>query len=384
MSERNTSRRTFLKTTGVVAAVGLGSTIPASAAEISNAPVPDDTDALTYATMGTDKDNPTAKLYGNFKCPYTQEFVRGGNLEAVLNEYVASGDLNIQFRALAYQPPGTSSHGTSTHYISDSDPLISEAAMGVWDVSPGDYWQFFNYMFSDLISGNVSFSEMESRMQSTSVSDRSTIIDRASSGTYDNEVEQNRYSAGDYGVTFTPTLVLDGETIPPHHDTNELLEWIGSRISSSSTSSDTEEDTDSSDDESNSESSSDENNNDSSSDESNNDNSSVDSSDSDASEDASSSDSSSSDSSSSDSSSSDSSSSEGSESADSNSSSGSSSSSDDRSSEDQSSSSSPSEDTSASDNTSSNSETDSDSEQSADNSGSQSISIGEFCRMFLK
>ncbi|GAA0239806.1 hypothetical protein GCM10009000_064210 [Halobacterium noricense] len=355
-----------MKTTGVVAAVGLGSTIPASAAEISNAPVPDDTDALTYATMGTDKDNPTAELYGNFKCPYTQEFVRGGNLEAVLNEYVASGDLNLQFRALAYQPPGTSSHGTSTYYISDSDPLISEAAMGVWDVSPGDYWQFFNYMFSDLISGNVSFSEMENRMQSTSVSNRSTIIDRASSGKFDDEVEQNRYSAGDHDVTFTPTLVLDGETIPPHHDTDELLEWIGNRISSSSTSSDTEDNTDSS---------SDETKDDSSNNESDNDSNSTDSSDNDTSEDSTSSDSSSSEPSASE----DSGSSGGSTSSDS------SSSSDEGSSdEEQSSSSSPSENTSSSDNTTSSSETDSDSEQSTDDSGSQSISIGEFCKMFLR
>ncbi|WP_433630560.1 hypothetical protein [Halomicrococcus sp. NG-SE-24] len=86
--------------------------------------------------MGTDKDNPTATLYGNFKCPYTQEFVRGGNLEAVLNEYVTSGDFNLRFRALVYQPPGTSSHGSDYYYISDSDPLISQAALGVWDVSP--------------------------------------------------------------------------------------------------------------------------------------------------------------------------------------------------------------------------------------------------------
>ncbi|MCO8243451.1 MULTISPECIES: thioredoxin domain-containing protein [unclassified Haladaptatus] len=224
-----------MKTTGVLAAIGVGGAIPASAeTAIPEAPVPNDTDELTYATMGTDPNNPTATVYGNFKCPFTQKFVREGNLEAVLNEYVTSGEMNLRFRALAYQPPGTSSHGTSTYYISDSDPLISESALSVWDVSPDDYWQFFDYMFSGLISGNVSFSEMKGRMQTADVSDRGTIIDRASSGRFDDTVEENRYDAGDYGVTFTPTMVLDGETIAPHHDTDTLLNWIGGQLSSAS------------------------------------------------------------------------------------------------------------------------------------------------------
>ncbi|MFH5801519.1 thioredoxin domain-containing protein [Haladaptatus sp. CMAA 1911] len=238
MSKQNASRRTFLKTTGVMAAVGLGGSIPVNAAtDLSNAPVPDDADERTYATMGTNPDAPTATVYGNFKCPYTQKFVRDGNLEAVLDEYVTSGDLNLRFRALAYQPPGTTSHGTSTYYISDSDPLISEAALGVWNVSPEDYWEFFNYMFSDLIRGNVSFSEMEDRMDSADVSSRETIIDRASSGRYDDDVEENRYTAGDYGVSWTPTMVFDGDKTSPHHDVDDLLSWLGERIPNASASS---------------------------------------------------------------------------------------------------------------------------------------------------
>lgn len=367
MSDRTPSRRTFLKTTGVVAAAGLGSAVPASAAETPSAPVPDDTDALTYATMGTDKDNPTATLYGNFKCPYTQEFVRGGNLEAVLNEYVTSGDLNLRFRALAYQPPGTSSHGSDYYYISDSDPLISQAALGVWDVSPEDYWGFFNYMFSDIISGNVSYGEMEDEMQAAGVDNRSTIIDRADSGRYSDDVEQNRYSAGDYGVTFTPTLVLDGETTAPHHGTEDLLDWIGGRIStSSSNSSDTES---SSEDTSSDETSTSE---DTSSD--------ADSSSADSSSDS---DSSSTDSSSeTDDSSSDSSSTDTASASDQ--SSGSSASADTQSTSDSSSGSEDGSTDSSSDETASSTEQSStDSTSTASDSSSESISVGDFCRKVL-
>ncbi|WP_433630553.1 DsbA family protein [Halomicrococcus sp. NG-SE-24] len=79
-----------------------------------------------------------------------------------------------------------------------------------------------------MISGNVSYGEMEEEMQAAGVDNRSTIIDRADSGRYSDDVEQNRYSADDHGVTFTPTLVLDGETIAP--TTALRICWTGSAI----------------------------------------------------------------------------------------------------------------------------------------------------------
>jgi hypothetical protein len=94
---------------------------------ISGAPVPNDPNQFTYATMG-EGNNPTATLYGNLKFPYTKDFVLN-NLEDVIREFVEPGRLDIRYRALAYEPPGESSHGSSYYYISSSDPRISECAM---------------------------------------------------------------------------------------------------------------------------------------------------------------------------------------------------------------------------------------------------------------
>jgi protein-disulfide isomerase len=234
MAQQTSTRRTFMKTVSA-AAVGLGAMGTASAApSVGGAPVPDDTD-LKYATMGTDTDNPTATVFGNFKCPYTQNFVNN-NLKDVIDEYVSTGQLNVEFRALALQPPGTSSHGSSTYYISSSDPRISEVALSAWNEQPDNYWDFFEMMFDDLVSGTVTYGDMRNHLDSAGVGDRSAIISNAKDGDYNSAVEQTADVAGSYGVSFTPTMELNGETTPPHHDADSLLDWISSQISGSSSS----------------------------------------------------------------------------------------------------------------------------------------------------
>ncbi|WP_227379021.1 DsbA family protein [Haladaptatus halobius] len=233
MARQTSTRRTFIKTI-TASALGIGLAGKASATRsVSEAPVPDQTSNLKYATMGTDADNPTATLYGNFKCPYTQDFVNN-NLKDVLGKFVDSGQMNLEFRALAYQPPGTTSHGSSTYYISSSDPRISEVALGAWDVQPTDYWGFFEMMFDSLVSGTVTYSDMENHLQSANVSNRSTIINRAQDDQYDAAVKETADDAGSAGVSYTPTLELNGDTTPPHHETDTILNWIESRLSSSS------------------------------------------------------------------------------------------------------------------------------------------------------
>lgn len=176
--------------------------------------------------MGTDSDNPTATLYGNFKCPYTQQFVQG-NLDAVVDEFVTTGELNLRFRDLAHEPdPSDPSHGSAKYYISSSDPLIGQAALGVWDVQPEDYWGFFEMMFDDLISGHVTVSEMTDRMRAAGVGDRSEIAERVRENRYRSEVKANADAAKRVGVSFTPTLELGGATTAPHHGTRAVLNWI--------------------------------------------------------------------------------------------------------------------------------------------------------------
>lgn len=224
------TRRRFVKLvagTTLFGAIGAGSASAAS--PLSDVPTPDEADS-TYAVMGTDGDNPTATLYGNFKCPYTQRFVQG-NLHAVIDEFVTTGELNLQFRDLAHEPdPSDPSHGSAEYYISASDPLIGQAALGVWDVQPGNYWGFFETMFDDPVSGYVTLSEMTDRMRAADVGNRSTIAARVEKNRYRSAVEANADAANRVGVSFTPTLELNGATTAPHHGTQALLDWLDANL----------------------------------------------------------------------------------------------------------------------------------------------------------
>ncbi len=216
-----------MRLTGGAALLGFAGTASANhttADPVSGAPIPDNPGQYTHATMG-EGGNPTATVYGNFKCPYTKDFVLN-NLEDVIQEFVEPGRLDLRFRALAYEPPGHTSHGSSYYYISDSDPLISESAMGAWNAEPGEYWAFFRDMFEDRVSGNVSYDDMRSRMNQSDLEERDTAVAQAKDGTYEDTVYQTRYAAEDHGVTFTPTFELNGETTAPHHDTDDILNWI--------------------------------------------------------------------------------------------------------------------------------------------------------------
>ena len=237
MTRRDTTRRQFLYLTGGAALLGVAGTASASEA-VSTAPVPDDPGQFTYATMG-EGTNPTATLYGNFKCPYTREFVLG-NLDHVIEEFVAPGKLDLRYRALAYEPdPDDPSHGSSYYYISDSDPLISECAMGAWDADPHGYWSFFRDVFETQVSGTVTHDEMRERMADSGVDDRDAAISRARDDRYHDPVYWTRDAAYDAGVTFTPTLELNGETTAPHHDTQAVLDWISGHLPASSSSTST-------------------------------------------------------------------------------------------------------------------------------------------------
>lgn len=223
------SRRTFLTVTGSAAVASVAGAGTASAASSLDVPLPDNTSQL-YPTMGKSADNPTATLYGNFKCPYTQEFVNS-DLGNVVEERVKSGDMNLRFRQVAYEPnKGETTHGVEGAFISSSDPEIAAASLGVWDVSPGDYWDYFFTMFEELVSGTVTFDDLSKRMESAGVSNVDEIRARYENGRYDDLVEKSTGAARDLGVSYTPTLEV-GETITGPRGHSNIIGWIDSHLS---------------------------------------------------------------------------------------------------------------------------------------------------------
>lgn len=226
------SRRKFLTVTGsaaIASVAGVGSASAATAP--TDVPIPDNT-SMMYPTMGTDAENPTATIYGNFKCPFTQEFV-WGNLQDIIEEYVSSGDMNIRFRQLAYEPnPGNPTHSQGGTFISPSDPRLGAASLAVWEVEPESYWSYFFTMFSELVSGTVTTDDIETRMQKAGVENRDEIIARIEEGRYSDLVRRSTEVARDLDVNNTPRFELGEVIANPRHEVADILNWVQSNISS--------------------------------------------------------------------------------------------------------------------------------------------------------
>jgi protein-disulfide isomerase len=186
---------------------------------------------MMYPTMGTNADNPTATIYGNFKCPFTQEFVNG-NLHDIIKEYVVTGKLNIRFRQLAYEPnEGVQTHSQSGTFISPDDPFIGAGSLAVWDVSPEDYWSYFFTMFSKLVSGSVTADDLSERMEAAGVDNIDEITARLESGRYSDLVRKSTEAARDLDVNNTPRFEVAGVIENPRHEVENILNFVESNLS---------------------------------------------------------------------------------------------------------------------------------------------------------
>ena len=234
----STGRRTFIRTataiagTGVLGAVATG-TVAAASKERHIADAP--TVAVSgnrYATTGVDADAPTATVYGNFKCPYTQDFVLD-HMAALVRDYVRTGYINLRFRSLAYEPdPSDTSHGISPEYISEDDPAIAKVGLGTWRREHYNYWNFFLNLFRDPPSGGYTAAELQDFAREMEVRNWGWMDWYASADFFDDRLRDTQSAAADYGVAWTPTMEFRGDTTSPHHGryNNDLYDWLDARL----------------------------------------------------------------------------------------------------------------------------------------------------------
>ena len=238
--DTDASRRTILKTaaaavagTGVLTAASGNVAAASQSEQIDDAPFAAVADAR-YATMGVDDDAPTATLYGNFKCPFTQDFVLN-HLPEFVQDYVRTGRLNFRFRSLAYEPNlDNPSHGISPEYISEDDPDIARTGLGTWNEEPANYWEYFLNMFQNKPSGGYDNDELEALMERYDVRNWGLIGNYVANDRYEDALRDTQDDAARHGVTATPTLVFEGDATYPHHgDRNgDLYDWLDAHLES--------------------------------------------------------------------------------------------------------------------------------------------------------
>ncbi|MXR43067.1 thioredoxin domain-containing protein [Halobaculum sp. WSA2] len=222
------TRRRFLAASGVIALSGClsgedtGSPDTEVEGPVANAPIPDDPRSFTYARTGS-ADRPTVTYYGNWKCPYCADFSTGF-LGDIITDYVEPGDVNLQFRALAYID--------GEPFLGPDAPRAAQAGLAAWNVGPETYWRYHEYVFANQPPESATWAttdKLVSFAEEAGVPETGQLRTKIQEQAYESPIRETSQAAADAGVSGTPALVIDGETVNPLSDeqrTRTLIEQL--------------------------------------------------------------------------------------------------------------------------------------------------------------
>lgn len=157
--------------------------------------------------MGTENPSVTVQYFGNWKCPSCAEFSQGF-LEDIVTDYVQSEDVNIVNRSLAYVD--------NKEFLGPDSPRASRAGIAMWNVSPGNYWTYHEYVMNNQPSESERWATEDNIRNAletigVSESDVTTIIERTGSDEVQSLVRDTADLASELDITGTPYLEIDGE-----------------------------------------------------------------------------------------------------------------------------------------------------------------------------
>jgi len=192
---------------------------------VANAPAPSFSDA-DFAVMGT-TDAPTVTLYGNWKCPYTREFVVS-SLGDVVSTYVEPGALRLRFRALAYR--------NGDPFLGPDAPRAAWAGQAVWARDPASFWRYFATVFRNQPPERESWAtaaRLRTFMRAASVSGRDDVTEDVHAGRRDDRVRKTTRRARELDLADVPRLVApDGTVVAPNIEperTTRVLDRVADR-----------------------------------------------------------------------------------------------------------------------------------------------------------
>jgi protein-disulfide isomerase len=192
--------------------------------DLASVPTPDG--RSRYARMGHDDASVTATLYGNWKCPYTQEFALN-LLPEVVDRFVRPGDLAIEYRSLAYL--------SGDPFLGADAPRASRAGLAVWDIDPQAFWSYFAHVFANQPQERYEWAQPSLLLrfaEAAGVRNRSQLRRSIETGAYAGPVQTTTQAAADRDITTVPRLVVDGTITAPTVDFQSTLSQIEQAIRS--------------------------------------------------------------------------------------------------------------------------------------------------------
>lgn len=169
--------------------------------------IPEATPKPRYPTLGTA--DTTLTVFGNWKCPYTQEFVRQ-QLGDLVDDFVVTGDVSIEYRNVAYMD--------GEPYLGPDAPRAAEAGLAVWDIDPSSFWTYFAHVFANQPQERYDWATTENLARFAKRSDVEGVdqVQQAlRTRTYSQSVRQSAEAATELEITTVPRVVFDGEVTAP-------------------------------------------------------------------------------------------------------------------------------------------------------------------------
>jgi len=162
--------------------------------------------------MGFAHAKASATLYGNWKCPYTRDFVNS-NLRDVVKKYVEPGHLRLRFRSLAY----VNGHP----FLGPDAPRAARAGLAVWNENPTSFWRYFATIFASQPNEEYQWATTDQLLRfakAANVGHRDRIRTAITSGKYQKPVRETVTDAQKNGIHSVPRLVVGGTVTSPTVD----------------------------------------------------------------------------------------------------------------------------------------------------------------------
>ncbi|WP_416841674.1 DsbA family protein [Haloferax sp. DFSO52] len=175
--------------------------------DLPSQPVPDASPDPRYPTLGTA--DTTLTIFGNWKCPYTQAFVRQ-QLGRLVDDFVVTGDVSIEYRNVAYM--------NGDPYLGADAPRAAEAGLAVWDIDPDAFWTYFAHVFANQPQERFEWATAENLTRFAERADVEGVeqVQQAlRSRSYAQSVRQSAEAATEMRITTVPRVVFDGEVTAP-------------------------------------------------------------------------------------------------------------------------------------------------------------------------
>ncbi|WP_135855396.1 DsbA family protein [Halorussus salinus] len=179
---------------------------------VSASLVPADPETDDYPRLGREDAETTATLYGNWKCPYTREFVRQ-MMGEVVRKFVKPGDVALEFRALSYLD--------GEPFLGADAPRAARAGLEVWASNPRTFWDYFALVFANQPPESYEWATADRLVrfaEAANVGDTDAVATALLTGAHRERVKATTEEARERGVATVPRVVTDESVTAPTVD----------------------------------------------------------------------------------------------------------------------------------------------------------------------